>query len=140
MIADTGFVLALLSRRDRSHARVVAAARTLAVRPWLPSPAVTEICQLLWRDVGPTAVSTFLDRLADGSAGLALLEPEATDYRRAAEIVAKYADSGLDFVDALIVALAERLNIGTILTLDQRHFSVVRPRHRPAFELLPEPL
>lgn len=138
MIVDSGFLVALLIRHDRNHARVVALAGTLRLRPWLPHPAVTEICYVLERRLGPSAVSTFLNRLADGSAGVALLEPEPNDYGRAAEIVAKYADSGVDFVDALIVALAERLDIGTILTLDHRHFRVVRPRHRAAFVLLPE--
>ena len=36
------------------------------------------------------------------------------------------------------VSLAERLNTDLIITLDRRHFSAVRPRHCPAFRLLPE--
>lgn len=59
------------------------------------------------------------------------------DYRRAAEVMLQYEDADLDFVDALIVALAERLNITRLLTLDQRDFRLVRPRHCSAFELLP---
>jgi hypothetical protein len=31
----------------------------------------------------------------------------------------------------------ERLDIGAIATLDRRHFGVVRPGHRSAFEFLP---
>lgn len=38
---------------------------------------------------------------------------------------------------AAIVAIAERLNVRRILTLDRRHFSVIRPQHCAAFELLP---
>jgi hypothetical protein len=34
-------------------------------------------------------------------------------------------------------AVAERLKADAIATLDHRHFSVVRPRHLPAFKLLP---
>jgi hypothetical protein len=33
--------------------------------------------------------------------------------------------------------LAERLNVTRIATLDRRHFTVVRPRHSTAFELVP---
>jgi predicted nucleic acid-binding protein len=40
-------------------------------------------------------------------------------------------------VDASVVAVAERLGIGTVATLDRRHFTVVRPRHVDMFELLP---
>ena len=38
---------------------------------------------------------------------------------------------------APIMALAERLNIHHILTLDRRDFRAMRPRHCPVFELLP---
>lgn len=43
----------------------------------------------------------------------------------------------LDFVDALIVAIAERLNITRLLTLDRRDFQIIRPKHCNSFELLP---
>jgi predicted nucleic acid-binding protein len=35
------------------------------------------------------------------------------------------------------VALAERLGVHSIATLDRRHFTIVRPKHVPGFELLP---
>jgi predicted nucleic acid-binding protein len=41
------------------------------------------------------------------------------------------------FVDAIIVAIAERLNITRVLTLDVRDFRMFSPRHCAAFELLP---
>jgi predicted nucleic acid-binding protein len=40
-------------------------------------------------------------------------------------------------VDASVVAVAERLGIRTVATLDRRHFTVVRPRHVDTFELQP---
>ena len=40
-------------------------------------------------------------------------------------------------VDASVVALAERRGLEVIATLDQRHFRAVRPRHVPAFTLVP---
>lgn len=43
----------------------------------------------------------------------------------------------LGMVDASIVAVAERLGLSTIATLNQRHFTVVRPRHVDAFTLTP---
>ena len=53
------------------------------------------------------------------------------------EIVERYADLPLGAADASIVAVAERLGIRQVLTLDRTHFSIVRPRHVDAFELLP---
>jgi uncharacterized protein len=38
-------------------------------------------------------------------------------------------------VDASVVAIAERLGIQEVATVDRRHFSVVRPRHTAAFVL-----
>jgi hypothetical protein len=36
-----------------------------------------------------------------------------------------------------VIAIAERLGATTIATLDVRHFTVVRPRHVDAFQLVP---
>ena len=63
--------------------------------------------------------------------------PTPDDWPRIAELVKQYADLPLGGADASIVALAERLEIETIVTLDDRHFRAVRPRHRKAFRLLP---
>jgi predicted nucleic acid-binding protein len=59
------------------------------------------------------------------------------DYHRCAELLATYADLHLGFIDASIVAVAERFGITTVATLNHRHFRVVRPAHTDAFELLP---
>jgi predicted nucleic acid-binding protein len=63
--------------------------------------------------------------------------PVPEDYLRSGEILRQYADANLDFVDALTVATAERLNITRLLTLDRRDFQLIRPKHCSRFELLP---
>jgi len=45
--------------------------------------------------------------------------------------------AGSGFVDASVVAVAERLRLRVIATTDTRHFGAVRPRHTSSFELLP---
>jgi predicted nucleic acid-binding protein len=47
-----------------------------------------------------------------------------------------YSDLRLDLMDASLVAVAESIGITTIATLNRRDFTVVRPRHVEAFELL----
>jgi predicted nucleic acid-binding protein len=61
----------------------------------------------------------------------------ATDLERVGQILEQYADSQLDFVDAVIVAISERLRITRVLTLDRRDFSIMRPIHCDYFEILP---
>ena len=63
--------------------------------------------------------------------------PFGSDWARMAELVQQYADLRLGGTDASIVALAERLNVTTIVTLDRRHFAAVRPLHAETFTLLP---
>lgn len=65
------------------------------------------------------------------------MELTSADYARMAELVEKYHDLPLGTSDASVIALAERLDVEEIATLDLRHFTVVRPRHVKAFTLLP---
>lgn len=134
-LLDTGFLYALLNAAEHKHEAVLNVARTIHEPIILPVPAITETAYLLLRDVGSAALADFLASLA--TTDLVLASPEADDYSRAAEVIRQYADAHIDFVDALIVALAERLSITRILTLDHRHFRLFRPRHCVAFELLP---
>ncbi|MGB3494677.1 MAG: hypothetical protein WBA57_18260 [Elainellaceae cyanobacterium] len=59
------------------------------------------------------------------------------DIDRTAEILEQYADSKIDFVDANVMAMAERLNITTVLTIDRRDFQLFRAKHCDSFTLLP---
>lgn len=59
------------------------------------------------------------------------------DIARTAAILRQYQDSRIDFVDASVMAIAERYRLDTILTLDRRDFSIYQPAHCSAFTLLP---
>ena len=85
--------------------------------------------------LGPAAEAGFLHELVRGSLDLQPLERD--DLIRMAELIETYADLGLGTVDASVIAIAERLGVSTIATLDRRHFTVVRPRHVSAFDLVP---
>lgn len=66
-----------------------------------------------------------------------IAELEGSDYRRVADLLTTYADLRVGFVDAAVLAVVERLREPKLATLDHRHFSVMRPRHVDALELLP---
>jgi predicted nucleic acid-binding protein len=85
--------------------------------------------------VGVETEVRFLGDLAAGELVPEQVQP--ADWLRIAELVATYRDLPLGTVDASIVAAAERLGTDTIATLDRRHFSVVRPLHISAFDLVP---
>jgi predicted nucleic acid-binding protein len=136
IIIDTGPLVAAADADDSQHARCVEMFRT-ARRPWLvPEPVIAEVCYLLERERGSRVEAAFLRSFGQGSFTLAPLALADTD--RMAELVETYADFPLGGVDAAVIAIAERLKISTIATLDRRHFTAVRPQHVPAFTLLPD--
>lgn len=90
---------------------------------------------LLHRRVGWRAETRLLLALAAGELTIEPVEP--SDLERIAGLVATYRDLPLGTTDAAVVAAAERLKVTTIATLDRRHFTVVRPSHVEAFELVP---
>lgn len=135
LIVDAGPLYASAATRDRNHHRCVELL-SAATRPLLiPALVVTEVAYLLGDRIGPQAELAFARSVA---AGELLVEPVLdADWPRIAELTDQYADLPLGIVDASVVALAERHELETIATLDHRHFATVRPRHIPAFTLLP---
>ena len=53
--------------------------------------------------------------------------PNPAELARATALIEQYADLPLGLVDATVLACVERLREPKLATLDQRHFSVVRP-------------
>jgi uncharacterized protein len=135
IVVDTGPVVALLNDRDDHHERCRDFLSTHPGPLLLPVTVFTEVCLLIERRRGPNAELAFLADVSAGLFTLVNLSPE--DLERIAELVDTYADLPLGTVDASVIALAERLRLGEVATLDHRHFSVVRPRHTPALTLLP---
>ncbi|MBZ0288526.1 MAG: PIN domain-containing protein, partial [Anaerolineae bacterium] len=59
------------------------------------------------------------------------------DFVRMITIMEQYRDAELDFADASLMAISERLNITTIYTFDRRDFGMFRPKHTDFLTLLP---
>ena len=134
VVADTGFVVALLNQRDEHHnpVKIVYAQQSLII---LPQTVLAEVAYLVGQAAGISMVATFLRGLSTSRFQLTALTD--SDVIRTAEILDQYADSRIDFVDATVMAMAERYGSTTVLTLDQRDFRLFRPQHCPSFELLP---
>jgi uncharacterized protein len=134
-LVDTGALFAAADTHDAGHAESAALLESLPRPIVVPMLAVAEAAYLLETRLGTESEAKFVAELA---AGALVAEPVAAgDWLRIVELIVRYRDLPLGTVDASIVAAAERLEITTLVTFDRRHFSVVRPRHVDAFELLP---
>jgi predicted nucleic acid-binding protein len=133
IVADTSAVIALIDADDRHHKAVreiFEADRGAWVMPWAVLP---EADYLLRTHVSEAAEHAFVLDLAEGS--LRVEWGQDGDLRRAAALSRRYRSLGLGLVDAVVMAVSERLGAEAIATLDRRHFGVVASRGRPA--LLP---
>ncbi|HEV3321272.1 MAG TPA: PIN domain-containing protein [Solirubrobacteraceae bacterium] len=135
LVLDTGVVLAAIEPRDDYHitcSRLLESTREDRI---VPAPTLVEIEYLLDRT---PQVETFVRFLDDcRRSAFQIEELETADYARVGELLATYADLRVGFVDAAVLAVVERLREPKLATLDHRHFSVMRPRHVEALELLP---
>jgi predicted nucleic acid-binding protein len=133
LLLDTGILYALADEDDDWHER----ARDFIGKNRLPlvTPAsvLPEATYLLRSRLGPEAESLFVESLAAGEITVENLT--AGDLVRCTDLLREF--DFLGFVDASVVAVAERLRLRSIVTTDRRDFQRVRPRHTAAFELLP---
>lgn len=135
IVCDTGPLVAVLNKVDDSHSRCLDLLERHSGPLVIPGPVLSEVCYFLETRVGPAAEAAFLRSVAAGE--LELVAVTSADLERMAELVTQYADFPLGAVDASVIALAERLGAHEVATLDRRHFAAVRPKHVPAFTLLP---
>jgi predicted nucleic acid-binding protein len=138
IIADTSGLLAWFNRTEPEHAavrRVVERhAGPLAVSPYV----IAELDYLVSTRVGVAAEVAMLKELAGGAYMLPGIE--AADLSRLTDLIERYKDQGIGVTDASIVLLADRLGSRDVLTLDRRHFEVLRPLSGGRFRLLPSPV
>lgn len=123
-LADTGFVVALENSSDLWHTACLDVLRRER-EIYLPQSVLNEVCYLLTKTGGNRATARFLQRIPNSK--FMTVPLVQADLDRTAELLIKYADSRVDYVDASVVAIAERLNVTRILTIDRRGFQIIRP-------------
>lgn len=134
LIVDTNVLLAAADTSTSDHGRC-AALLDGRTDLFVTTPVASESAWMIESRLGPRAEAAFVASIALGEVGL--IELTVVDWSRCAELIETYADLGLGLVDASVIAVAERLRLGTVATLNHRDFAVVRPAHVPAFELVP---
>ena len=133
ILLDTGILYALADRDDAWHERAVDYVGSVREPLLTVVTAIPEAAYLIRDRLGRAAEHRFIRSIADRELHIENLTD--TDWARSAELMRNYPDIG--FVDASVVAIAERLRLASIATTDRRHFTTIRPRHRQAFELRP---
>ena len=135
ILLDTSGLIAAVNPADPHHDR--ARPTLLSSRPpRLLSPFVlAELDYLLATRVGVVAELALLDEVANGAYVLTPFGPN--DVAEARAVVDRYRDVDVGLADASLVVLARRHDVRDVLTLDERHFRVLRPGPRTRFRLLP---
>ncbi len=135
LIVDTGPLFAAMDRSDADHDRCAALIEGANEPIVIPAPVIVEVDWLSGRRLQVEAFLSLLEDIQDKR--LAVEELRIADYARSRELVDRYRDLPLGFVDAAVMSVVERLGEAKLGTLDHRHFAVVRPRHIPTLRLLP---
>ena len=135
IVVDTGAVLALLDRRDAEHAAVRALFAADPAAWLLPWPILAEVDYLVATRLGSGAQRLWLTDLAEGA--FAVEWGRTDDLARAEALTRRYQALEMGLVDAVVMAVAERL-AADIATLDLGHFGAVALKHAP--RLLPRDL
>lgn len=127
IVVDAGPLIALFDRDDRYHRRAIEFVRTCQSRLVTNLPVLTEATFLL-----RFSVEAQRDLLMWAHRSVEI-DGATTDLPRIAALLEKYRDMPADFADASLVALAERLNLRQVASVD-RDFSVYRRLGNRTFE------
>jgi predicted nucleic acid-binding protein len=128
IIVDAGPLIALFDRGDRHHRRAVEFIRNHGTGLVTNLPVLTEASFLLRFSVGAQR-----DLLWWAHQSLQIDQDTAADLPRIIDLLEKYGDLPADFADVSLVALAERLNVSQVASVD-RDFAIYRRSGRGRFE------
>ena len=134
LLIDTGIFVSAADRSEPRHpdsATLLRSHTDLAVT----ASVIPEAAWLIESRLGSFAEARFLTLVT--SPRFTIIDLTRGDYDRTIELINAYTDLRLGFVDASIIAIAERLGLASIATFNHRDFSVVRPAHLDAFNLIP---
>ena len=130
-LIDSGPLIALFDRNDKYHLASIKFIKDNNSELVTTLASVTETLHLL--DFNRNAQIDFLGWV---NAGAVTLEPiSSDDLQRIKELTIKYSDLPMDFADACLVLLGEKMNISTVATID-RDFDVYRLKGKKPFTTL----
>ena len=133
-LIDAGPLIAILSRRDKHHGACARIIQDLDCAFYTTLPVLTEAMYIVRERVGWAAQDALWKMILRGDLLIQNLLP--ADLLRMSELMDKYSDRPMDFADASLVALAERLSLTRVFTVDRNDFSTYRMADKKPFTIL----
>lgn len=130
-LIDTGPMVALFDASDQYHQKSVGFIKSYTGKLISSIASVTEAVYLL--DFDKNAQIALLTWIGRGA--IALQDISRSDVERVVDLFTKYRDLPMDFADGCLVAIAERLGIRDVATLDS-DFTVYRLHRNKKFNIL----
>jgi len=131
ILIDSGPLIALFDRTDKYHLASVEFIKNNESELITTIASITETLHLL--DFSRDAQIDFLSWVSAGALRIEQITPD--DFARIKELTTKYSDLPMDFADACLVFLGEKLNINSIATVD-RDFDIYRLKGTKTFTTL----
>lgn len=131
ILVDSGPLIALFDTSDKHHARAINFIKNNSSILVTTIASITETLHLLNFD--RHAQIDFLRWIYQGAVEIYAIEN--TDFGRIGELTIKYSDLPMDFADACLVLLAEKLDINQIATID-RDFTIYKIKGGKRFNVV----
>jgi len=131
ILIDSGPLIALFDRKDKYHQATVEFIKNNQSMLITTLASITETLHLL--DFNRYAQIDFLGWINAGAVTIENINSD--DFLTIQQLTIKYADLPMDFADACLVFLAEKLNINKIATID-RDFDIYRSSGKRPFTTL----
>ena len=128
ILIDSGPLIALFDRNDKYHQASVEFIKNNRSELITTLASITEVLHLL--DFNRNAQVDFLSWV---DAGAVKVESITTDdFQRIKELIIKYSDLPMDFADACLVFLGEKMNVSKVATID-RDFDIYKLKGKRSF-------
>lgn len=128
VVIDSGPLIALFDKDDHFHQKAIEFIKKYKGQLLSNHAVITEVTHLL--DFSVTVQIDFLQWIFNG--GIKIEEITSGDLLRIIELTGKYSNLPMDFADASLVVLCERLKIRYIASIDS-DFGIYRTREKKAF-------
>ena len=131
ILIDSGPLIALFDASDKHHARAINFIKNNESILITTIASITETLHLL--NFNRNAQIDFLEWV--NQRAVEIFSIENADFGRIKELTIKYSDLPMDFADACLVLLAEKLDINQIATID-RDFTIYKIKGRKRFNVV----